>query len=57
MTWFGWFLVIWFVFGAVVTVLTIEKQPIKRTTFAALFTLTANAAIIIGILSVGTGHR
>lgn len=56
MTWLGWTLVATNAIGALLNIACVgkERKPLSGRTTAGMVAL--NAAVIVGILTVGTGH-
>lgn len=56
MTWFGWVLVALFALSALTTISQVRKPRTPTTQGMAVFVVLCDAAIIIEILTVGTGR-
>jgi hypothetical protein len=54
MTWFGWFLVGWYVLNALGSVALVGKQRPVITPGAAVILVVIYALMILGVLLVGT---
>lgn len=55
MTWFGWVLVVWCILDGLAAIKMIGKERPTTTPKIAMAMVIVQAAIIIGVLIVGTG--
>lgn len=57
MTWFGWVLIAFWVFGGLNTILIIGKPRVSITPQVAAVAVIIYTLFILGVLTVGTGAR